>query len=77
MSIRFQDNRTWKFVNLGMKQDYNTHNLVLIYHPNCKFSQQFKIEWIKYAFDSYRNNKNLNMIAINDGFAPLSRKHVP
>ena len=63
--------------NVSMQMKSNTATIVLVYHPNCRFSKEFRAEWIKLAFDVYRNNRALNVVAINDGFAPELRKQVP
>jgi thiol-disulfide isomerase/thioredoxin len=52
-------------------------NLVLVYHPNCRYSREIKPEWIKLAQQNLHDKKNLNILAVNDGFAPEIKKHLP
>jgi thiol-disulfide isomerase/thioredoxin len=52
-------------------------NLVMVYHPNCKHSRNFKPEYLKLAEHVVYEKLNVNVFAINDGFAPEVKRSLP
>ena len=75
MTTSFDDSIQGRQVMITMKP--NVKNLVMVYHPNCKHCQDFRNEYLKYAYEIYPTKKDINVIAVNDGFANLVSKQLP
>ena len=47
-----------------------------MYHPGCKYSKDMQPEMIKLANAVQSKGLEVNVLAVNDGFAPQIRKEV-
>lgn len=52
-------------------------NLIMIYHPRCKFSTDLKKYFAELSHTVAEQKVKLNVIAINDGLVPEYRKFMP
>jgi len=52
-------------------------NLVMVYHPTCKYSIEMAKHFSNMANVVNKGNMKLNLIGINDGLAPTYRKELP
>ena len=52
-------------------------NLVMVYHPTCKYSIEMAKHFTALANVVNKGNMKLNLIGINDGLAPTYRKELP
>ena len=52
-------------------------NFVFVYHPNCKYSRNLKPEFERLAQQVVSEGLNVNVMAINDGFAPELKRVLP